>query len=141
MQKVIDWVFHRIDIYCIPGEPYLTRWTLIKLWSGRAIYIHRFTGDDWSRDLHDHPKHFITIGLKGSYIEEYGSDEPFHRRRFRRFDAPWIRSFPPEYTHRIELLSKTAWTLVFAGKIRRMWGFWGKDGWVPYTRYLREMCD
>jgi hypothetical protein len=39
---------------------YLYRWMLIKRqnWS---IYLHHFVGDDWSLDLHDHPKRFISI--------------------------------------------------------------------------------
>jgi hypothetical protein len=50
-------------------ETYLWRWTVAK-WRGRGIYLHHFVGDDWSRDLHDHPKRFISIGLWGWYIEE-----------------------------------------------------------------------
>lgn len=43
---------------------YLYRWTLFACrWFG--VYVHRFVGDDWSLDLHDHPKRFISIGLRG----------------------------------------------------------------------------
>jgi hypothetical protein len=48
---------------------YLVRWTLLKLPGKRGVYLHHFVGDDWSLDLHDHPKRFISIGLKGRYIE------------------------------------------------------------------------
>lgn len=60
---------------------YLHRWTLFQprwpkaLWKGFGIYIHKFVGDDWSRDLHDHPKRFISIGLRGQYREEVFNKE------------------------------------------------------------------
>ena len=50
--------------------PYLHRWCLLVLPRGVRLYLHKFIGSDWSRDLHDHPKRFISIGLWGSYIEE-----------------------------------------------------------------------
>src|SRR5262249_18492584 len=68
---------------------YLFRWTLLSTpWF--KIYLHRFVADDWSKDLHDHPKKFVTIGLRGSYLEV----TPDHARQWR---APWIRSFPAEH--------------------------------------------
>lgn len=54
---------------------YLHRWTLFQprrpraLWRGFGVYLHKFVGDDWSRDLHDHPKRFVSIGLRGAYRE------------------------------------------------------------------------
>ena len=54
---------------------YLYRWLFQPrrpraLWRGFGIYLHKFVGDDWSRDLHDHPKRFVSIGLNGAYREE-----------------------------------------------------------------------
>jgi len=70
MASLIDRVFSREEM---DGDgrcaTYLVRWTLLK-WRGRGIYLHHFVGDDWSKDLHDHPKRFISIGLRGGYIEE-----------------------------------------------------------------------
>lgn len=66
-------------------ETYLWRWTIAK-WSGRGIYLHHFVGDDWSRDLHDHPKRFIFIGLWGWYIEETPLADGF--RRMDTYTAP-----------------------------------------------------
>lgn len=54
---------------------YLVRWTLLKLPRGIGVYLHHFVGDDWSRDLHDHPKRFISVGLRGSYLEETPSHD------------------------------------------------------------------
>lgn len=48
---------------------YMYRWELLK---GRrvSVYVHRFVADDWSRDMHEHPKRFVSIGLRGEYTEE-----------------------------------------------------------------------
>lgn len=43
---------------------YLIRWELFRCrWF--QIYLHRFVGDDLCKDLHDHPKRFVSIGLRG----------------------------------------------------------------------------
>ena len=94
---------------------YLYRWRLLKIgWLG--IYLQHFVGDDWSLDLHDHPRRFISFGLWGRYLEEtpHGS---------RWYVAPWIRTFPAKHIHRI-IQPKHCWTLAFCLKIVRKWGFW-----------------
>lgn len=108
---------------------YLRRWTLFG-WKHWKVYLHHFIGDDWSRDLHDHPKRFVSIGLWGGYIEE----TPRGRRHYR---APWVRSFPANHIHRIWLPpGGTCWTLVIVGKWERDWGFWHKGHWIHWRRYV-----
>jgi hypothetical protein len=89
---------------------YLYRWTVLKR-GDRGVYIHRFVGDDWSRDLHDHPKRFISIGLWGAYIEETplemfgaGNDHFQMLTHERVYRAPWIRTFPATHIHRLRLV-------------------------------------
>ena len=116
---------------------YLWRWTIAK-WSGHfSIYLHHFVGDDWSFDLHDHPKRFISIGLWGWYIEQ----TPFchglqNRTDIKVYRAPWIRTFPAEHIHRIECPSKNCWTLVIVLKPVRDWGFWHIGRFIPWRRYV-----
>jgi hypothetical protein len=110
---------------------YLFRWTLVRFRSF-AVYLHHFVGDDWARDLHDHPKRFISIGLRGRYKEETPSGE-------RIFRAPWIRSFPATHVHRILMVDgSTCWTLVIVLNAVRTWGFWTDNGWVPWRRYVSD---
>jgi hypothetical protein len=54
---------------------YLYRWTILSTRWGK-VYLHKFVGDDWSLDLHDHPKRFISIGLRGSYLETHPDVQP-----------------------------------------------------------------
>ena len=111
---------------------YLFRWTLIYCrWFG--IYVHRFVGDDWSLDLHDHPKRFISIGLRGQYVEETPAGE-------QTFCSPWFRSFPAEHKHRLRLIDgKECWTLVVVLRAVRPWGFWHLGSFIPWKQYVTEI--
>ncbi len=126
---------------------YLIRWTLLKLWGGRSIYLHKFVGDDWSYDLHDHPKRFISLGLKGSYVEQTPAPEadaiyPYSRNQYREraSSAPWIRTFPAAHVHRIRLRAdrRPCWTLVIVLKTSRRWGFWNSGHWIPWRDYVNS---
>lgn len=131
-------------------DTYLYRWTLFQprrpraLWRGFGVYLHKFVGDDWSRDLHDHPKRFISIGLKGAYVEEtpapewYEDDDvdiPTQRRIYR---APWVRTFPAHHIHRLSLMPdrRPCWTLVIVLWHVREWGFWHRGMFMHWRNYV-----
>jgi hypothetical protein len=123
---------------------YLYRWTLFQprrprwLWRGFGIYLHKFVGDDWSRDLHDHPKRFISIGLKGRYVEWIPGLEPTGWPR-RIYTAPWLRTFPAAHIHRLTLMPdrQPCWTLVIVLRSVREWGFWHDGQWIHWKDYVR----
>jgi hypothetical protein len=108
---------------------YMYRWTLLSTrWA--KVYVHKFVAEDWSKDLHDHPKRFITIGLRGQYREFTASGEKVYR-------APWIRSFPATHTHRLTLIDdQPCWTLAIVFKASRQWGFWHDGKWVYWRDYV-----
>lgn len=125
----------------IPGdgrvERYMNRWTLWKGREGRSLYLHHFVGSDWSRDVHDHPKAFLSIGLLGRYAEVSPGRGP------RVYRAPWVRRFPATHRHRIVLADgETCWTLVYVGPTEREWGFWlvvhdyVSDRWIRWDEYV-----
>jgi len=130
MRRFIDWWFMLEEINGHGVCPtYLLRWTLLTTWWFK-VYLHHFVGDDWSRDLHDHPKRFVSIGLRGRYIEETPVSS-------RTFTAPWIRTFPAEHVHRIRLFeNEDCWTLVAVFKTVRAWGFWHAGNWIPWRDYV-----
>jgi hypothetical protein len=125
---------------------YLHRWTLFQprwprwLWRGFGIYLHKFVGDDWSRDLHDHPKRFISIGLRGGYIEYTPARIRTEHKVVdsRRYIAPWLRTFPAEHIHRITLLPNRhpCWTLVIVLWTVREWGFWHRGVFHHWRAYV-----
>lgn len=140
--KLLDKIFRMEEINGAEVCPtYLYRWTLLRLGKFCALYLHHFVGDDWARDRHDHPKRFISVGLRGGYVEETPEGERVYR-------APWVRTFPAEHVHRLRMLApgSECWTLVIVARAVRPWGFW-KDGrfvgWRDYVKpgVSRPACD
>ena len=122
---------------------YLYRWTLFA-WRGKfSVYLHHFVNDDWSRDLHDHPKRFISIGLWGWYLEEtpdlrYESlGGAWRTTTIKRYRAPWIRTFPANHIHRLTVPSHNCWTLVIVLKPVREWGFWHLGRFIHWRAYVQ----
>jgi hypothetical protein len=142
MKKLIDKLFRMEEINGHNICPtYLYRWTLLRLGKLCALYLHHFVGEDWALDLHDHPKRFISIGLRGGYIEQSPAGERIYR-------APWVRTFPAEHKHRLRMLAPGAecWTLVIVLRPVRGWGFWKDGAFLPWRDYVkpgvsRPACD
>ena len=117
----------------------LHRWILWRGQNGRGVYLHEFIANE-PRDPHDHPKHFISIGLKGRYQEiQHAADYP-DRWKTVEYRAPWIRRFRPDHVHRIELRpGETCWTLAIVGPTKRDWGFHTRDKsarvWIGHKEY------
>ena len=110
---------------------YLFRWQLLRFRKAFAVYLHRFVADDWSLDLHDHPKRFVVLTLAGGYTEHtpHGS---------RWYGAPWLRVFPAEHTHRVTLPKRgECWSLVIVYRTSRPWGFWNAGRWILWREYVR----
>ncbi len=126
-------------------ETYLYRWVVLSTRWFKA-YLHHFIGDDWSRDLHDHPKRFISIGLWGWYIEDtptsanagvYPCGCGTQFTYGRKYRAPWIRTFPATHIHRLRVPSKNCWTLVIVLKTVREWGFWHEGRFINWKSYVK----
>lgn len=135
MSKLTAFLDHNFDCEEINGErcpTYLYRWELMRVGKFFAIYLHHIVRNDWSLDLHDHPKRFISIGLKGRYIEV----TPKGQRTYR---APWIRTFPATHIHRLKLAKpgEECWTMVIVLRPVRPWGFWHAGTFIPWKRYVR----
>ncbi len=128
---------------------YLERWTLFDLRKlGYAIYLHRFLGDDWAIDPHDHPRRFISVGLWGWYWEDVfrervlplqpdGSSIYGALLETVRHVAPWFRTFPANHLHRVRASEcGNCWTLVIVLPKSRGWGFVQDGQWVPFKEYV-----
>lgn len=122
----LKWLLAQEEINGERCPTYLFRWRLLRV-RGRTVYLHHFLGNDWTKDLHDHPKRFITIGIKGSYVEETLKGE-------RLFIAPWLRTFPATYTHRLR--ATNCWTVAITLKPCREWGFWNRGRWIHWQEYV-----
>ena len=118
---------------------YLYRWTLLRTGSWFSVYLHKFVGDDWALDPHDHPKRFVSIGLKGSYTEWTPGPSGPPYGHTRTWSAPWIRTFPATHIHRLmgPTPERPCWTLVIVLKAVRPWGFWPRGKYVPWREYVK----
>lgn len=112
---------------------------------GIAVRVHEILRSDTGRDPHDHPWPYVTVVLRGGYIEhtydERGEwiDEKWHGPGsilFRRAKS----------LHMLELLKhdfdgtieEPATTLFITGRYAQGWGFMTKAGKVPHKEYLRS---
>jgi hypothetical protein len=124
----------------VSQNTYIERLDLIRTpWF--EIKIHFMQGPDPERDPHDHPWPFLSLVLRGSYIEHRhhrwgwslsGFWDHFYTERHHR----WYNWMPyPEQAHRITACAPGTITLVLTGGRRREWGFHTRDGWVPWQEY------
>lgn len=101
------------------GPRYLLRWYVIPRNPWLNVYLHQFLHDDEDRALHDHPWWFISVMLKGCYIEVV-RDTAINRY------APSIAFRRATHAHRVVLPkdgfgSIPCWTLVVTGRVVRDW--------------------
>jgi hypothetical protein len=158
------------------NKPYLIRWTLFNL-GFISCKVHKIILSDDSC-LHDHPWAFISIILRGGYVEERVV-KWMSLESFRKVDLNSSFSTKYQYpnklifdidnpglgdrvglvekriygvgsilyrkandTHRLEVFTQPALTLVFTFKKTRMWGFFTNLGWLPWFKYNQEnSCD
>lgn len=116
--------------------PYAYRWVLnLHLFS---IRLHNFVRSDDKRYFHDHPWNFITLILKGSYIDvsPTGRDRlTAGSLRYRRFD----------HKHYVDVPEGGFWSLVITGPLVHKWGFWVEGKFRRPFKYFRKWghppCD
>ena len=112
------------------GDPYLLRWTLLKLF-GMKLMVHAFVGSD-PLELHDHPWSFITFIISGEYEETTVDGTTTHK-------APCILFRRVDTRHRVRI-KEPALTVVITGIKWRAWGFWcgaKGDEFVHNVDYVR----
>lgn len=139
-----NWAFwQRFMIPCENGEDYLFRLRILDTpWFG--IYLHDIFEPDGDRDPHNHPWSFISIVLRGEYTEKV-HDEPGQEmavgpdrsvlKSHRRFS---VHRMNTEFAHRIVYAAPRLKTLIIRGKRQpKGWGFFTKDGYVPWQDYGR----
>lgn len=151
------------DIYRKDGKIYLKRWTLFecKLFS---LKIHKILLTD-DECLHDHPWNFISIILKGGYVEyrdviekvttvkrymkiqDIMNKNPEMIKNFTLLDDNTISYTICKTYHPLNVLYRNAtdkhrlelhqscWTFVISLKKTRVWGFWTKFGFIKHYDY------
>ena len=123
-------LFRAEDIRNPDGSQYLIRRVLLLLKNRAAVYLHHFVGTDKEDAMHDHPKWFLSIGLRGRYVEETPTG-------LRLWTAPWIRWFPASHRHRLIVPpGESCLTLVVTGPGEGSdWGFYPDGVYVPWQEF------
>jgi hypothetical protein len=109
------------------GGDYMRRWTVTTPWF--SLRLHHILRSDLDRHHHDHPFSFVSLILRGGYVERSPGGPP----RVCRPGTVVVRR--AEDLHSLTLLGESAWTLVAATPRRKRWGFDTEDGWVFAGEY------
>ena len=132
------------------GEVFLDRFGVGTRWFG--VYVHRIVAPDPGLDLHDHPWPFVSLILRGAYVEQYAdareaarlaafAEDPArpagtgNRGRLRTWGRWSVHRLPLTIAHRIAVVEPHTWTLVLRGRKSRSWGFYLPDGYVDQRSY------
>lgn len=148
-----QWAFFKVFwIYNDDGTPYLKRWRIFQC-PAFGFYLHHIVTVD-QRDLHDHPYPFASLILKGGYVEAYaestgtvltsflnqpdaavltqiGSVVEYRQHNPGTFNVIHERSAHRILSHH----DGDTWSLMFVGPRVQKWGFWTKEGFVPWDEY------
>lgn len=129
--------FQRRDI----GD-YMRRW-ILSLPFGLMVRVHHIQRADADDELHDHPFGFVSLVLRGWYVEELPAEHrmqsamPGGLRTYTTRRPGSIARRRSHVAHRISRVSEGGvWTLVFARRGERQWGFYTANGWVPWTEFV-----
>lgn len=114
----------------LPECPYLKRWTIILF--GYSIRLHHWIRSDDDRFYHDHSCDFVSIVLKGQYVNcTPGGNFPVTAISVWRAKAT--------ARHYLRIPKEGAWTLLLCGRPYHKWGFYvprATDGVIRKVRPL-----
>jgi hypothetical protein len=91
---------------------YVRRWYIETPWF--TIRLHHWLRSDDKRAFHDHPWSFLTIILRGSYVDV----SPECREMMSAGKIAFRRS-----THQHYVETSGCWSILFTGPKTRKWGF------------------
>lgn len=122
------WAFWR---WTLTDSEYITRLHILKTpWFAVCLHwIHKPDPEPW---LHDHPVSFLSLVLRGGYMEHRakGTHHEYHDVVHHNY----IRASNLD-RHKILAVRPRTLTLCFMGPVRRRWGFHTPTGWVYYKDY------
>lgn len=125
------------------GDLYLTRYRLLRTpWF--RVFLHRIHKADDDTHLHNHPwPNALSVILRGGYAERWIGDASGGRRRryFYGKGGKRVNRLTSDCYHRIDQVLPQTWTLFFAGKRSRSWGFLTPKGHVDFREYLGLPAD
>ena len=110
-----------------PECPFVIRYVLTLF--GYSIRLHYWLGSDDQRFFHDHAWDFISILLRGSYLEITPN-----RSYLRKSGS--IRLYRAQHKHKVLVVTKPCWTLVLSKPHQRNFGYWVNNHLMRPLRYF-----
>jgi len=144
LNKLIRKVFLTKEIISKEGEVFFRRYRLLST-PVCNIYVHNLLKSDQDLEPHTHPWNFISLILKGGYIEDYVVG-PHHKNTCHDYIESYrnivkagdfvMHSYSD--AHKIQLTDDNVWTAVFTWGTKEPWGYVYSDGtYIDHKEYRR----
>jgi hypothetical protein len=119
-----------------PNHVYLRRLVLFKTpWFG--VQVHWIYVKDSDRDPHNHPSSFLSLVLRGGYIEQRQQEIASRVERRNRIRWSVARTTRKDFHTIVFLDGSPVITLLLTGpRSSDGWGFLTPDGYVPQEVYV-----
>jgi len=130
LSRLRQWL--RIEKFDIgrSGDVYLTRYVLLgKRFQGNGgkLFLHCFHRSDGDV-LHDHPWPFWSLLLWPGYWKQTPAGTKW-------YGPLSLLRRPAAWKHRVIVRPGKTWSLVWAGRKERSWGFWCPQGFLPWRAF------
>lgn len=129
------------EIVSKEGELHFQRYRLLSTSRG-SIYIHRISKSDLDQHMHDHPWHFKSLILSGSYSEKTSRYPKFNFSIIEDFKSGDVVKHDARDIHKLTLKTPVVWTLVLTSGRERIWGYRiaekpgrGYQKWIDFQAY------
>lgn len=87
------------------------------------VYLHQLDAPEWHPvGCHDHPWWFVTLLIKGGYLEKQNGRGEKGGKLTRRYPG-MILYRPAEHAHDVITPYGRSWSLVVTGRKKHSWGF------------------
>lgn len=133
-------IWKRMTIPCLDGTDYLVRLRIIQTpWF--AVYLHDIHKDDGDRAPHNHPWPFLSLVVRGYYVERVYPD-PIGRPEhyiLKTHTAHFVHRMGTGAAHRIVDASPGLRTLIVTGPRRASWGFFEHGEYTDWADYERQI--
>jgi hypothetical protein len=110
-----------------------------------ALYVHDILTPDIDPDPHSHPFPFVSLVLRGGYVESVWYPREGDTELAACSQIPRLKGLAHTFprgngqVHRIDAVEPRTKTLVLAGRRRDSWGFFEPGvGMVPWKQHLEK---